>query len=154
MFSGSLKEIEKILPHIQGNLAKAFTLMEEIDFTTYADGVYELAGDTIVARISSYATEPAEKRGWEKHDQYIDIQLLGRGRETIGYATYKDSFTVVEDRLSRDDIAFYSGVTGSRSVTLTSGEWVVLFPWEVHKPNCNAGTEPDLVQKIVLKVKM
>lgn len=153
MISGNMEEIEKILPSLGGNLKKAFELIKDIDFSSYADGKYPLDGDNIFAGVNTYMTEPEELRRWEKHAKYIDIQIIGKGEEKIGYASHREEFPVTEDRLEKDDVAFFANVPEDNFITLKQNEWAVLFPWEDHKPNCQSGKNPSEVQKIVVKVR-
>ena len=153
MISGKLANIDALIPYVSGPLAKALAMLKDIDFTSYADGTYPLSGDDIKAGVNTYLTEPADQRRWEKHDKYIDIQIIGKGSETIGYCDYAPTQTITENRLAKDDVAFYENIVKSNSVTLFSGEFAILFPWELHKPNCQTGSEPCSVQKIVIKVK-
>jgi len=45
-------------------------------------------------------------------------------------------------------------ITNENFVIVKPGEFAVFFPWEVHRPNCQAGDKPSQVKKVVLKVKM
>jgi biofilm protein TabA len=127
--------------------------MEKIDFSTYEKGKYELDGSNIKANVNIYATQPVADRRAEKHNQYIDIQIILSGEEKIGYVDYKPDFTVTEDKMAEKDIAFYK-VTGENFITLKAGDFAVLFPWEVHRPNCQSGDKPCQMKKVILKVKM
>lgn len=153
MISGKLANIDALIPYVSGPLAQALQIIKDIDFTSFTDGTYPLRGDDIKAGVNTYKTEPANQRPWEKHAKYIDIQIIGKGSETIGYCDYAPTHTQTENRLEKDDVAFYENVAKSNSVTLFPGEFAILFPWELHKPNCQAGSEPCSVQKIVIKVK-
>ena len=154
MTSGSLKDVSLLKPFLAGNMAKAFEFMEKIDFSTYAVGKYELDGDNIKANVSAYATQPVADRRGEKHNKYIDVQIILEGEEKMGYTDFKKEFTVLEDKMEAKDAAFYGDITNENFVIVKPGEFAVFFPWDVHRPNCEAGDKPSQVKKVVLKVKM
>jgi len=153
MISGNLQGIKQLKPFLTGNLVKALAFMEKIDFSTYEKGKYELDGDKIKANVNLYATQPVADRRPEKHDKYIDVQIVLEGEEKIGYLDYKSDFTVTEDNMASKDVAFYN-VTGENFITLKAGDFAILFPWEVHRPNCQSGDKPCQMKKVILKVKM
>ena len=53
--------------------------------------------------------------GRKKHFQYIDIQVLGAGRESIGYTDVENVGSLTEDRREKDDVVFY-GSTRKREL--------------------------------------
>ncbi|MBE8359523.1 YhcH/YjgK/YiaL family protein, partial [Leptospira interrogans] len=53
--------------------------------------------------------------------------------------------------LADKDIAFLPAGTDEKHVVLQTGDFVVFFPGEVHKPLCAVG-EPANVRKAVVKI--
>ena len=94
-----------------------------------------------------------EDRRPEKHFQYIDIQVLGAGRESIGYTDVENVGSLTEDRREKDDVVFYGSTRKENFVKLEKGDFAIFFPWEVHRPNCWFGEGPETVKKIVVKVR-
>ena len=116
-------------------------------------GKTPLAGEDIFASVNEYETEPVEDRRPEKHFQYIDIQVLGAGRESIGYTDVENVGSLTEDRREKDDVVFYGSTRKENFVKLEKGDFAIFFPWEVHRPNCWFGEGPETVKKIVVKVR-
>jgi biofilm protein TabA len=113
------------------------------------DGRHELAGQKLAAVFSTYQTEDAEKKPFEAHRRFIDIQVVLRGRETL-YWTPLPSLEPRGEYSEADDIAFFTG-PGGIAVPLEPGWFTVLFPQDAHKPGCLRGG-PSQVRKLVIKV--
>lgn len=151
MIQGNIKNIASILPYLDESLQAALKYAAATDFSGVANGEYELDGRKLFARVNTYDTEPAGSRRPERHDKYIDVQLVACGREVIHYAPFTAGCRLTEDRLQNDDVAFYDGVENENRVELQAGDFAVFFPWELHRPNCCAEA-PEHVQKVVIKV--
>ncbi|MDD4321195.1 MAG: YhcH/YjgK/YiaL family protein [Acidaminococcaceae bacterium] len=153
MISTSIDKIEYILPYVSGKLATALQYIKENDFAMWANGKYEIDGRNIFARINTYETEPKAQRKPEKHFDYIDIQILVIGSESVGYCPVTDKFIVSEDKAKTDDVVFYKETYKENFITLHPGDIGIFFPWEVHRPNCNCGDIALPVKKVVVKVR-
>ena len=75
------------------------------------------------------------------------------GEEKIGVAPLVAGYEVVEDKLAEKDAIFYANLQDEVELGLKAGMFAVLFPWEVHRPNCAAG-EPGKVRKVVMKISV
>lgn len=150
MISGNKKDIEKVLPYVSERLRTALQYIAETDFSVLPNGEYEIDGRNVFVRVNTYVTESKEQKKPESHNDYIDVQFLGRGTETIWYAPKEAKHVVVEDR-SADDLLFYAEAGEKDCVNLAAGDFAVFFPWELHRPGCSLGAACE-VQKIVVKV--
>jgi biofilm protein TabA len=113
------------------------------------DGRHELAGQKLAAIFSSYQTEEPEKKPFEAHRRFIDIQVVLQGQETLYWAPLLS----LEPRgaySEADDIAFFAGPAGV-AVPLEPGWFTIQFPQDAHKPGCLRGS-PSPVRKLVIKV--
>jgi biofilm protein TabA len=116
---------------------------------TLADGRHELAGQKLAAIFSSYTTEDPERKPFEAHRRFIDIQVVLQGQETLYWAPLP-SLEPRGEYSEADDIAFFTGSTGI-AVPLEPGWFTVQFPQDAHKPGCPRGG-PSQVRKLVIKV--
>lgn len=107
-------------------------------------GKYPLA-QGVFALVQRYAAKQEPFCRWEAHKKYIDIQYIVSGRETICTA-YENEITLTVPYNEEKDISFYEG-EGARQ-QLKEGEFLILFPWDAHKPSIGEGN----VEKIVLKI--
>ena len=153
MINGNIKNVAALLPYVSEDLKVALEYLAATDFSKVENGEYELKGREVFARVNTYTTEPWGERRPEKHAAYIDVQFVAAGSEDLWYAPLEDCYTLTEDRLEKDDVAFYGNVEENNCVRLNAGDFAILFPWELHRPNCNPGEEASEVQKIVVKVK-
>ena len=152
MIFGNKEQIEKALPFVGERLQKALRYLAATDFSKLPNGEYELDGRTIYASVNTYLTECKTCKKPEAHNKYIDVQFLGRGTETIYYHPRSAAIKMIEDYAKERDLLFFEQIDESNAVTMQAGDFVVLFPWELHRPGCNAGAKAAEVQKIVVKV--
>lgn len=116
-----------------------------------ADGRHEIDGEKIFANVSSY--EPKEFSAdmrFEAHKKYADLQAVLAGGERIDWAPLGSLKEESEEYSKGGDIAFYSGEK-HMSVTLSAGEFVILFPGDAHKPCIRSSGS---VKKAVIKLAL
>lgn len=130
-----------------GRVSTALDFLAATDFSTMELGRYELDGDNIYYMVQEYTTE--EKPHAEVHEQYIDIQYLLAGKESIGVAPLSTEKTLVMVKEGKD-CSLYDCVT--QPITVQAGEFMVLYPQDIHRPGDIAET-PCAVRKVVVKVK-
>lgn len=118
-----------------------------------ADGRHNIDGDSAFVLISSPMTEPHEKRLAEIHQKYLDVQILLSGKEVIGYGIELTHDAADQDYLADKDIAFYKDIPNEQFVSLNPGDFVVFYPYELHRPLCEADKEQQ-VKKAVVKIKI
>ena len=152
MIFGHKNEIEKLLPYVSEDLQKALQYIAATDFSKVPNGRYELDGDAMYANVDTYTTEDRSQKKPEAHNKYIDVQYLGKGTEKIYFAPRTADVKVVEDYAAERDLLFFENIEEKDAVVLSAGSFAVLFPWELHRPGCNAASEPSDVQKIVVKI--
>ncbi len=152
MITGNKEDIAKLLPYVSGRLGTALRYIAETDFTKVENGKYHLDGDKVFVQVNRYATEAKDSKKPESHNAYIDVQYLGEGTEKIYYTAKSDTHQVIEDYAKDRDLLFYADAGEKDCVTLGDGVFAVFFPWELHRPGCNAVEGGCNVQKIVVKV--
>lgn len=153
MITGTLEQLDRLLPQVAGNVKKALELLKQVDVMNLPNGKTPLDGENIFASVNTYETESVTDRRPEKHFKYIDIQILGAGREAIGYTDVENVSDLTEDRRETNDVVFYGTTRKENFVELEKGDFAIFFPWEVHRPNCWFGEGPETVKKIVVKVR-
>lgn len=131
-----------------GRVSEALAFLANTDFSAVECGRYELDGDNIYYMVQEYTTEA--KPHAEAHEQYIDIQYLLAGKESIGVAPIQTDKTVVTVKEGKD-CTLYDCVT--QPVTVTAGEFMVLYPSDLHRPG-DIADAPCPVRKVVVKVKV
>ena len=123
----------------------AFDFLKEALVEPKEVGRYEL-GDGVFALVQSYDSKPAENCKIEAHKKFIDIQCVLKGKELFGVADLSTQ-TLYEDKFEEKDVAFYHGDVDL--LTLTDGDFVIVFPEDAHRPQQGDGSH---VEKVVVKV--
>ncbi len=136
---------------LSANLARGLGFLQESLRTTIPDGKHAILGDQVYASVSTYLTQPMAEKQFEAHEKYIDIQYLLQGEEALFWAP-RPTLDLDTPDAESEDIAFFTGATGLE-IPLTPAVFVVLFPWDGHKPGCILHT-PQQVKKLVIKVSV
>ena len=131
-------------------LGEAFAFLRGFNPAT-ADGQIKLRGDDLFVNIERYTTQAAGERRYEAHQQYLDVQTIFKGQESI-YIEPLPQLDVEEAYDEARDVAFYRG-PDRNVVALVPGEFTLLYPQDGHKPCCHA-TEASEVLKVVAKVRI
>lgn len=156
MIVGRLESIREELSFYPEAIRKGISFLLDTDFRDIASGTFEIEGKNIFAKVSEYDTQPIEERRPERHEKYIDIQCIIEGAEQIGCGLLQNAGKVDLDAMEERDILYYDAGEGMKEETfipLHAGGLLVIFPWDVHRPNCRLG-ENAHVKKAVVKVAM
>ncbi|MBS1818470.1 MAG: YhcH/YjgK/YiaL family protein [Acidobacteria bacterium] len=128
----------------------ALEFLQGADLEALTPGRHDIAGDAVFALVSDYDTRRPDEAFWEAHRRHVDVQFVHRGRERIGYGDLAafdcDPYDEARDLIvargeSRD------------GVDVGPGEFVILFPHDVHMPGLVVG-QVEAVRKVVVKVRL
>lgn len=115
-------------------------------------GKHPVDGKDVFFVVAENMTKPLECCRPEIHAAYLDIHYVVSGEELIGVSLPSTRYVVEEDRIANDDIAFFSPQLQDECfVRLTPGQFLIAFPYEIHRPVC-AAHEPVLTRKLIGKV--
>lgn len=89
-------------------------------------------------------------KNFEIHKQFIDVHVLIKGQEIMGFAN--GELTVTDLSMSDKDVYFGTAPDG-RYVALKEGELAIFYPGEIHKPLCHLEGEAQQIQKAVIKIR-
>jgi biofilm protein TabA len=121
------------------------------DLTALEPGNYEVAGEEVKAVLmdkpGKTAAESLEK--FECHDKHIDIQVLIQGEEQIGWKPRADCTEPKGSYNPEKDVLFYQD-SPDMYFQLKPGQFVILFPEDVHAPMISDGN----IKKLVIKVRV
>lgn len=152
MFIGSLDTLEESCVDYPAQIKKALEYLKSHDFTTMADGSYEIDGAKNVANLSRYTTRLVSECKPETHEKYVDIQFMVEGEEYIGWCPFSPDLTVVKAYDDARDIAFYDALVPDSNVVLSPGSFAILYPEDVHRPQGAVDDVPAKVTKVVVKI--
>lgn len=145
-------DMEKFHAHYQENSGlweKVFEFLVEQDLETLEPGKYDLAGDSLFAKVDRYVTKNEEEALFEAHRKYIDLQYIIEGEERIGVSELK-GYEVVEPYDEERDIAFYTLPQNNYRVA-DNERFFIFFPTDAHRP-CVKTDYKKPVKKIVFKI--
>lgn len=132
------------------NIEKALEIFKTLDENTPL-GRYEVS-EALYYNVQEYTTDLEENRLFEVHRIYADIQCMLKGEEVI-YTADAGALKMERDVLEESDAIFYSGGGVGTPHLIGKGEYLILYPGEVHKPGvCTDAPAP--AKKVVFKVKM
>lgn len=97
-------------------------------------------------------TRPIEETIFETHEKYIDVQILLKGKELMGWDTIPN-LTVTEEYDPANDITIYSGKDSSNSMNVLENTFYIFFPWDAHRAAFHQEEEQDYV-KLIVKLKI
>jgi YhcH/YjgK/YiaL family protein len=128
-------------------IARALDWARCTNLAALEPGRHEIDGDAVFALVSDYATKPRADGRWEAHRRYLDLQIVARGEELIGWAPI--GTLAGGDYIPEKDITWLAG-DGS-FVAMVPGRFMLLWPGDAHMPGI-AANEPSPVRKLVVKI--
>lgn len=130
----------------------AFQFLEQVTAAT-PPGRHELAGSDLYALVQTYTTKPAAGIVFESHRQYLDVQYLVAGRETILWAPVAALPVVTQPYDPAKDCALYAPGPAATAVRLSPGDFAMFLPADGHAPGLECDGPGDVV-KVVVKVRV
>lgn len=100
--------------------------------------------------IVKYATSPRSQGQVETHKNYIDVQFVLDGEESLLYE-HVDRLALTQPYAEAKDVALYTIPDDCSEIRLRKGMFAILFPEDGHVPGRMSGKESP-VHKLVFKV--
>lgn len=126
--------------------------LKDHDLNDLPEGTTEIDGRRFYVMIQHPVLREASVASPEAHDKYIDIQIVMKGKEIMGYAPRATQGEPIESR-PENDIYFYA--PGNFSQLLVDAEMFVLFfPDDAHAPCIKPQNIDVSVTKAVFKIKI
>lgn len=135
---------------LNSRFAKAFAFLRTVD-GSQALGRHDLDGDHCFALVQTYETKTTDKAKFEAHRQYIDVQFIHSGRETILWAPLAAMQEETMAYNAEKDAALWKLVPDVTPLHLSAGHFALLWPEDAHAP-CIEWDKPEQVFKVVVKV--
>ena len=128
---------------------KAFTYLNETNFSKIEFGIHKIDGDNIFAIFQEYAPKQKSECKTEKHHKYIDIQYLVSGNERIGVTTKTNQKPIAVD--PEKDCDLYDCELSM--MEFNTGMFAIFFPDDIHMPGAKANNNLK-VKKVVIKIRV
>lgn len=149
---------------ISKNLDTAIDYVTSNDFHGMEAQTIEVDGREVYAMIQPYKTEGTEGREYEAHRNYIDLQFVVSGYETM-ICRAVEGLEVTMPYDPKKDAALYAlspaagagepnlPYGGGTEVRLKPGDFALFFPHDAHVPKIMSEKPADVL-KVVVKVKV
>lgn len=151
MLTGNVHHLD-LVPYLPKKLREAIEYLNNNINDNTPVGTYEVDGKNVFIMISECKTRLQSEAYPEFHHQYLDIQIILNGPEGMAFSNLPPHTKVVEDKLTTNDIAFIETPADEKLLILQSGDFIVFYPNEVHKPLCAIDDKITDVRKAVIKV--
>ena len=152
MIIDSLKN-HSLYAAIHKNFAPAFAFIQKAVADDLPVGKYVVDGDDLYASVQAYTTKLEADGKFEGHQNYIDIQYIVSGIETVGVVDIEKAVSKTAYNPEKD-VEFYEDSPKASTAVLEAGEYGIFFPHDIHKPGLCYENNPAPVKKIVVKIKV
>lgn len=132
------------------HFATAFAFLRRSDLADLPEGRHEVDGDNVYAVVAKGAGRSPEDALIETHDNYIDIQFVLIGTDTMGWKPRKDFGPKTDASDPRTDVAFYQDVPVVWTA-VTSGMFALYFPADAHMPMISDGSLHKVIMKVAVE---
>lgn len=112
-------------------------------------GRIEIEGDALFINNVNPECVPADKQVLEVHHDYIDVHILLEGAERIGWKAIEDVTDETKPYEKEGDCALYADAP-TTFVDLLPGQFVIVYPEDLHAPVIGKGK----IRKLIAKVKL
>ena len=130
-------------------ISEGFGFLDQPDVAELKPGRYEISGDLVFAIIEKNDGRKVEDGKLEAHRNYLDIQYIISGDESMGWSPLSDLESSSEGYDAGRDLEFFNGKPQAL-VKVPEGSFTIFLPTDAHLPG--VGTGP--IHKIVVKVAM
>ena len=136
--------------NLSAGIRVALEYLQRTDIALLAAGRHDIDGDRVFVLVSDYDTRQPADTFWEAHRRHVDVQFVQSGSERIAYGDIA-RFELDPYDAERDLIVARGEC--ERFVEVGAGEFVILFPHDVHMPGLT-GQAVQSVRKAVVKVRL
>jgi len=126
---------------------QAFEFIQKNDLLKMEPGKTIIDGDKLFISVMENDGKTSEAAKMESHVNYIDIQVVISGVETMGWTAIEHCTDALEPYNTEKDLQFFSNKP-STFITVNPGEFAIFFPEDGHAPGIGNGP----IKKAVIKV--
>ena len=148
MIIGKLKDLNRYIG-LSNEIDEAISYVLNTDLLSLELGRYELDENVIVNRQQYLGkTEPFA----ESHKDFIDLQIVLKGQEKMGYADISNSTVrVMDDYNPEIDLAKYY-VDDECFYLMSEESFALIFPEDIHRPGLKV--DDEIIEKLVVKIRI
>ena len=151
MIIDKIENIERYARIINTNLIKTSITNELYKIVDSGKFSIENNDDAFFGIRLKYDTKDSTEGLWEAHQKYLDIHVVLAGEEIIEITTI-EKMKISQEYDEINDYALFKG-NEDQKILLSQGEFLLLFPNEVHKTGIKINTVKS-IEKVVFKQKI
>jgi len=141
-----LENSSRYLPLNKGFI-KAFEFLNRPDIETLETGKHEIDGENVFAIVAREQGREKELAQLEIHKNYIDIQFVISGTDTMGWRNLSSCSEPADQYNPEYDLQFYKDQPHAWLATV-EGSYAIFFPEDAHMPLIS----DDFIHKVIVKV--
>jgi len=124
------------------------SFLQNTNIQELSNGKHSINNKGAFVSVNEYETKVESDCFIECHRAFIDVQIISKGEEIMGYCPIscciKQPYDSIKDLQKLEGILSY--------FNFTTEMFVVFFPQDAHMPCLRKGGEVSLVKKIVFKI--
>ena len=110
-------------------------------------GKHEIDGRRAFAIVSKNVGRRKESAQLEAHEQYIDVQVVLGGTDSMGWKSISQCEKPAADYNEERDVKFFSDVPDVW-LSVKRGSFAIFFPGDAHMPSISS----ESIHKIIVKI--
>ncbi|MBN2898139.1 MAG: YhcH/YjgK/YiaL family protein [Clostridia bacterium] len=134
------------------NLQKAFESIASGAYLNFETGRNTIDGDNLYATKVKLELKDSDAGVFEAHQAYVDIHIPLVNSEDMGLS-FVDDLTITSDYDANVDYLLGNSEK-SIDVTLSEGQFIVLFPQDAHKVGVSKSKIGQAYEKVIYKVRL
>lgn len=148
MITGNIRDCEKYY-RVHKSLKMAFDFLKTVNEDT-PQGSYVLEENSVRVNVSGNVEPVDGYKPFEAHRDFIDVHFIVKGAEKFGYSNV-NKLKVTKDYDEKEDYMLLSGDVDS--VTLSKGDFCMVFPEDAHIP-CIEKCSEEQLKRAVVKIRL
>lgn len=143
---------EKAIQQLPEAIRKGIRFLEKEDVDALQEGNYELEGKSLFVEIQEKETKFFEETFLESHKKYIDVHVVLKGREAIGYKSMNEPLQIRERYNVDKDLVIYENPEDESTLILNPKELAIFYPTDAHRPG-GLVHKKEYLKKAVIKIQ-
>jgi len=148
MILDALENIDRYLSMNRG-FEKAAKFLQHSELNQHAMGKHEIDGDRVFAIVENTVGRDKKDAQLEAHEQYIDIQLVLKGIDNMGWKPTSACKQISQAYNLNADIKFFADEP-EIFLPVSAGMFAIFFPNDAHMPLISS----EHLHKVVVKIKL
>lgn len=145
MITDNLSNLEQYA-QLNNGIKIVADFLKNHNLAEFEAGKYQIDQDKIFVNVNEYETKQDQKL--EAHKKYIDIQVMLKGEEYMGYTNIINTTQYIKYNEDQD-VMFLKGNVDK--ILATADNFFIFFPQDAHKPALCVDNE-TCVKKAIFKI--